>query len=270
MPKILKGTRQTPRQTPYCKQAAIQARKTPQIFPQRSRFLELPLEVRLSLYSYFIDIPLTIGCGYDYTNKEMVLARKTLLLVCRQMHEEWAPLFFRSTTVVVNTLKEEFRANHGPGVEKSWLIAGSSCIAPTDFHNASGFGNVFLKCLDPYKLRNLRSLKFDATVWTRAHSYRPQSRHPYVDFQGLRDLGRVLQQHKDIFVSLEEVTLREKRWCDFANEYPTFPVGCDAVTQARTVWSVASLKGGMGCRGEESAGKKSECVFPGLERGQTG
>jgi len=72
----------------------------------RSRFIELPPEIRLQVYGYFaccpsdLDDPHTPIFGQEEW-KEIQVTRRSLLSVSRQVNDDWTPLFFSTTSLVI-------------------------------------------------------------------------------------------------------------------------------------------------------------------------
>ncbi|OAP65519.1 hypothetical protein AYL99_01491 [Fonsecaea erecta] len=67
--------------------------------PPGFRFLDLPSEIRLHIYDYFA-VEDTSAPADDESVKQ---TRKSLQTVCRQISNEWTPIFFSTTTIVVDS-----------------------------------------------------------------------------------------------------------------------------------------------------------------------
>jgi len=217
MPKA-NSIRQRPRAAPYTKRKPSKRAKIklpkPEPVQQNSRFLALPLEVRLQIYSYFALIP---PCAYlshfPLEQNEHHLAkkaRKNLLMVCRQVAKEWSPIFYRSTTIVVNTMRPEALRVWN---EREQIFHYIGEEGSADFYRAREFGEVFLKNLNHYKLQSIRKLRYDATLWSCGGRYNHMLdcetllEHTAVDFAGLKCLGEILFKNSGILRSLGEVVI---------------------------------------------------------------
>ena len=79
-------------------------------------FLDLPMEIKVKIYACYIHVPkiaLEESPSQDDEAKTLMdpkleesrqikQTRKSLLLVSRQVHEDWAPTFYSTTTIIVN------------------------------------------------------------------------------------------------------------------------------------------------------------------------
>ena len=110
----------------------------------------------------------------------IMVTRKSLLRVSRKIQVEWAPMFYKSTTVIVHG------ANHANLYRQ---------IRAVDYGgNAPRFQN-WLYNLQPYKLSNIRHLEYDASTTHVA------------DFSQLKQLALLLSKKSSALQSLETVTL---------------------------------------------------------------
>ncbi|KAJ9606871.1 hypothetical protein H2200_008881 [Cladophialophora chaetospira] len=115
----------------------------------------------------------------------VLVTRKNLRLVCKQIEEEWAPIFFRSTT---------------------FYLSESGCfLSDGRYHDRSpqAFEAKFLKCISGDKMRNLRRLEYDGGSRARA-IYPPRAPHekrwPNMTFRAgdkLKKLATMLLRHQD-------------------------------------------------------------------------
>lgn len=138
--------------------------------------LELPAEVRLEIFGYFRNLPEEIATGHDeITRTRQMQARAALRLVCKQISSEWSPIFFATTTVVLNVCKNRTLER----VESTFL---AQPIAD--------------------RLANLRKLSYEVST-TEHHLVSlgiSQTRKLFL-------LAGILSTHKALFASLGEVLL---------------------------------------------------------------
>lgn len=134
---------------------------------------------------------------WDHAGHQVIVeTRKSLQLICRQMTEEWAPLFFRSTTIVPNS-------------------------EPNDS------GEVVFKSMKVFKLSNIRKLAsrlgFHVTVWpNRTTPLRCTYLPPHFDYGIIEELGEVLYRCSGIMESLSEVALYPKVLYDYLERRSTW------------------------------------------------
>ncbi|OCT52866.1 hypothetical protein CLCR_10604 [Cladophialophora carrionii] len=107
--------------------------------------------------------------------------RHALLLTCKSIHAEWAPLFWSTTTVVLGL------------------------AAQTD---PATFERRFLTRVDEYKLYSIRHLMYCPLRW-RPHDVRgrPVSTESDCDHIGVLKLGRVLQTYPSLLTGLKDLKL---------------------------------------------------------------
>jgi hypothetical protein len=102
--------------------------------------------------------------------------RYSLLLTCKSIHEEWAPLFWSTTTVALG-----FTTQTDPAT----------------------FERAFLARIDEYKLRSIRHLMYCPMIW----EYRDLVALALnrCDFRGFLKLGRILQTYPALLSGLEDL-----------------------------------------------------------------
>ncbi|KAG9792285.1 hypothetical protein KCU88_g888, partial [Aureobasidium melanogenum] len=200
--------------------------------PKVSPFLLLPAEIRLQIYSYFIlplpkcpDEVITCAEGDENTDRQgdcgfadvendanmtaggvlepQILAktRRNLTLVCREIAKEWAPLFFRSTTIVVDPTKEDL-----------WhfsILEGAR--RPCHGRGLREFDANFLRTLDVSRLHNIRRLMCNAYIWCLDYGGEAASRNPSDTLAHTRGLGEILDRYRDAMPSLAEVVVSDDR-----------------------------------------------------------
>lgn len=118
----------------------------------------------------------------------ILITRKSLLSVCRQIQQEWAPKFFKGTTIVVNSLK---RNN-----------ANSPSIPILDRdkprYNATEFGTLYLPTLQTLTISNIRRITYNTTT----------GKHPSrVDWKQFNHFTSLISKYRAVLRSLEVVTL---------------------------------------------------------------
>ncbi|EXJ92158.1 hypothetical protein A1O3_00708 [Capronia epimyces CBS 606.96] len=143
--------------------------------PTQLSLLDLPAEARLQIYNCFTPVPPRdfdeLDEAADTARQLLVEARKNLTLVCRQITEEWTPMFYRSTTFVVNHLKPRHIS-----------VNLKECRA-----TPQAFADMFLKNLDTYKLRNIVRLAYDTSPFT-------------LSSPAITSLGEILDRYKDSMI----------------------------------------------------------------------
>ncbi|EXJ93928.1 hypothetical protein A1O1_02321 [Capronia coronata CBS 617.96] len=201
----------------------------------QSTLLDLPTEIRMMIYGHFArasDKQVDEGT-YEAVSQD----RKNLMLACRQISHEWAPLFYQSTTIVVNT-RNRMPWPHGHQ-DDVYLTAPL-------FHSPAEFELVFLKQLDDYEVHKIRRLEFNASVWALVGwEKKVYNCPPFVDFSAIQRLGQVLYQNRNSMKSLTEVVISERRTT------PNYPEDLNrlrsdvdvAVRRADDIWSLANSKG---------------------------
>jgi hypothetical protein len=177
----------------------------------RCHLLAVPTEIRRKIYIYLLD-----DCDNDEKSYHMICqarkARRAMMLACRQINKEFAPMFFYNTTIVVNT-------PHPINPFLEWddeeLLYHSTSILQSSQNlcKAMDFNSLFLEKVDHHKLRSIRNILYDASIWfDHARGWIRTPDEPYVDFPNLIQLAGVLARHRDVLESLEKVTLTEYNW----------------------------------------------------------
>jgi hypothetical protein len=143
----------------------------------------------------------------------IIITRRSLLSVCNQIQQEWAPRFYGSTTVVVHSLKKT-KAKRGP-------MQLSKRNKNKARYNATEFESLYLRTLQPHKICNVRRITYNTS--TREHG-------TTIDFKQFDHLKKLLSMYPDILQSLEVVTL-EHSLCmcgkDFYDELDSnLPAAC--------------------------------------------
>ncbi|EHY54297.1 hypothetical protein HRR83_008126 [Exophiala dermatitidis] len=201
-----------------------------------SPFLLLPAEIRLQIYSYFLLPPpkspdeLTthvkdhenadgkgeygsadvdrneeVGNDGNITTLEtriLFKTRRSLTLVCREIAKEWVPLFFRSSTIDVDPVKEDL---------ENWLAEDMPMPRARHGKGLREFETKFLRTLDVSKLHNVRRLTCNAYIWYINCNYVATSRPSSVSLARIRSFGEVLDRYKDAMQSLAEVVIFDCR-----------------------------------------------------------
>ncbi|KIY02441.1 uncharacterized protein Z520_02580 [Fonsecaea multimorphosa CBS 102226] len=99
-------------------------------------FLDLPTEIRLQVYQHFVTIPPKTGIEKRRLDRSRVIrTRYSLQLTCRKVSQEWSPLFYSTTTIVIHGLRPvpddgspEYRTSRGMdfwGFEKEFVNLSS-------------------------------------------------------------------------------------------------------------------------------------------------
>ncbi|KAJ9607433.1 hypothetical protein H2200_008506 [Cladophialophora chaetospira] len=140
----------------------------PQIVRKTSRFLDLPVEIRLRIYAFLVEPYLDRETTLKLTPTERRTEMQPLLSVCRQVSEEWVP-FFYSATWMVNDL----------------------------FRKPSDLDTLYLKTLDTYKARNIQRIAHNATSEDRR---RPK-------FSEAKTFASVISKYKTGLESLDTVSM---------------------------------------------------------------
>ena len=166
-------------------------------------FLDLPFELRLSIYALFLHItPYYLQClklplrnipdptqtsddpailsdsQQDYA--KMLRTRKSLNQVCHQITDEWSPLFWETTTAIVHASKRHlgyFQPRH--------MILDPNC-------NPWSFANDFLRVLTPPKMGMIKRITYDI---------RPGA------FDSIADFPKLLMKYIDRLPALEQLAL---------------------------------------------------------------
>ena len=212
--------------------------------PEPFRFLDLPTEVRLEIYSYLVNVPervkwprISLGSfsynvslvdevgrraeeDYKRVHKETALTRRSLLLLCRQINAEFSSIFYRTSKVIIHRDRVRldcFRGDWGahilPWPEVSDPIPTRKIITRSD---AAFFRTTYFRDAKQSTMSQIRHLDYDASIWDKfvwlpyeMWTICDQDNHltTNIDFVGLHKLSRVLAKYKDSFPSLESVRL---------------------------------------------------------------
>lgn len=215
-------------------------------------FLDLPIETRSQIYSFFV----------DFTGKEARAIKKTrenLMLVSRQVHEDWAPMRYRSTTFKVDDVLAPTARKLFDRYGDEWYVSSSKgYCGPQHFHK------LFLSTLPYYKLRNIRRLEYNASIWAEDDFEERCSVDPYVDWPAVKKLRMVLNTFANGLQSLERVVLienprRERRnevgYSICLHDYP--PNEGLHHERSKKIWSTASRDGKWDGVVREFRGKRS-------------
>ncbi|KIW52785.1 hypothetical protein PV05_08406 [Exophiala xenobiotica] len=197
MPKI-KTSRGKPKAKPYTKHLNEQQHNktivTKKDAPrQSSRFLELPVEIRMQIYDLFCTVPSKKGQSIPPERSSVMKARGNLLLTCRQIHQEFAPDFYRSVDIKIHNWWA-LGGGLGPGK------AGSLSQA------IGGFERLFLKTLAIHKLQSIRRLELDVSVGPELLFLSTSASAAH---RSTRRLTDVLSKHIHNLKSLCEVSMFE-------------------------------------------------------------
>ncbi|KIY03264.1 uncharacterized protein Z520_01731 [Fonsecaea multimorphosa CBS 102226] len=156
--------------------------------PQWFRFLDLPPEIRLQIYERFAvvdEIVLPINPRTDVlaamsrtiqlekrskSVQDVKKTRRSLQGVCRRITKEWTPIFFSTTTIVVN---------------------------PSQY-TAKDFGDIFMKTMADNKLKCISRLMYIDLLDTQRTSLRTG--------QGLASFLEALHDHLPRLTSLTKIT----------------------------------------------------------------
>ncbi|EXJ60334.1 hypothetical protein A1O7_04486 [Cladophialophora yegresii CBS 114405] len=214
------------------------------------RFMDLPLEVRMGVYDYFVAAPKDaagsdegfsaiteagkeshrcfplqrrVDAGFVEELTIILKTRRSLLSVSHQINAEWSPVFFRTTTIIV----------HGPILE--YLHDGG---VGTTTGRALGFEKFFLRSASASTLGNIRRLCYDASIHGPFESV-SYSKATTVNFPNLRQFARILDRYRTDLSSLQEVELYA-RWQIWhgRNRWPGWWV--QSSNAAASVWTAAS------------------------------
>ncbi|KAK5265679.1 hypothetical protein LTR99_008817 [Exophiala xenobiotica] len=206
MPK-LKASRPAKKTGPYTKpptskQSPKKATATQQdAVVSQFHFLNLPAEVRLQIYDLFATVPpLKIPLKPFNDHFIAVRTRRNLMLVCHKITQEFAPLFYRTTTVIVHTPKEIHELN--PRQFKFDSVTGKYEERfgwPGNYCTPAQFDHLFLKRLQPHKICNIRKLEYNAMAWRYDRGR--------LDFHLFVSLTSILRLYKSDLTSLSEVVL---------------------------------------------------------------
>ena len=146
----------------------------------------------MQIYNHFAELP---PLAYDMSpnrdmldgpNKErfdIATTRISLLSVSRQITAEWAPIFWKTTTVLVSPTSESPLDVYSEGEEFDGDYFPSS-----DFRRKrtpAEFESLFISQMAELKLQSIWKLEFDATV-----DIASGSSGNFIDYDGLAKLSR--------------------------------------------------------------------------------
>ncbi|KAK7892690.1 hypothetical protein LTR67_006927 [Exophiala xenobiotica] len=178
-----------------------------------NHFLDLPLEIRIEIYSYIAACPET---------------RHNLMAVSQQISEECTPLIFRQLQFTI----------HAPY---------SSALQAGFFHNAiqfaprctpNDFDRFYLRKMSGFRLRNIHSLAYNVT--RRTEGGRQWSK---ADRSEMEELGRVLLSHSGSLECLEEVVIYLKPGWDYHLKPGMGWVLIEVKIDKEKLWSHVSQEG---------------------------
>ncbi|KAJ9607439.1 hypothetical protein H2200_008512 [Cladophialophora chaetospira] len=251
--------------------------------PLFHHFLDLPPEIRLEIYSYFARTPLPQEYAYDWKTlswpdeeswnrqppmkdaydqeKEAIRAtQNSLLLANRQIGTEFAPMFYRCTIIDVHAM---LSPSHNPWYvrrpqpasrqpkKKEEAISNKDIKDIVTRATALDFESKYLSKLQPYKISNIRTIHYDASIWdgiriwhpakfnfsTERPGFRTDDTITNIDFDGLIELAGVLNRYKESLTSLELLELY-----GVSDEQLTAaePIPMASSSDPQEVWRVAS------------------------------
>ncbi|KAJ9495988.1 hypothetical protein H2202_008510 [Exophiala xenobiotica] len=163
----------------------------------RSRFTELPLEIRLQVYGYFAHCPSDLNGPHNPVLsaeewKEIKVTRRSLLLVSHQVSDEWTPVFFCTTSLLVRS--PPLAVSSARSKNKNQDDSGEDLKAAI-----SRLAKVLLEVIPVSKLRYVRRLEF--------HHHRPCPRNGKImNDDGLIYLADILGHVKSNLPHLTSVT----------------------------------------------------------------
>ena len=217
------------------------------------RFCDLPNEIKLLIYGIFSALPplssrselprghllRTKILKHQREDRKLVATtRKSLLSVSHQISDEWVPIYYRAATIMVNPDKRLSKAK-GP-TSQEWA------------RHPEDFASIFLKTLPEYKIKHIRLLAFDATLWIRSFLNPATKRSSGSDFSGMHRLVTVLREHGHILESLETLEV------SLVNDQSFFYPGSSAFTDYELAfrqmdhtgnWQTLIDRLTVGCRG---------------------
>ncbi len=161
------------------------------------RFLDLAAELRTMIYGCFETVPIEKGDNQE-EREHIMKTRKSLLMVNKQIGEEWAPQLYQHKNVLVNPTLPNGHSFRNTG-------------EPWKGHNAARyFGEQFLRSLPENKLQSIRKLEYDLN-WTKTRLkwlHRELSLGlTKMDIEGARDLARVISEYSGLQHGIEQVVI---------------------------------------------------------------
>ena len=147
----------------------------------------------MRIYDLFCTMPPKNRHSISPERSSVIKARGNLLLTCRQIHQEFAPNFYRSADI---TIPNWWASSGGRGPRN----VGSLSKPVADFER------LFLRTLATYKLQYIRRLELDAStkpepLWMRTCAS--------ADYRGIHSLTQVIPKHLHNLKSLCEITIFE-------------------------------------------------------------
>ncbi|KAJ9607436.1 hypothetical protein H2200_008509 [Cladophialophora chaetospira] len=239
-----------------------------------SQLLELPVEVRLKIYSHFARIPTNREHGVDRVTfkKErnaISKTRRSLLKVNRKISEEFKPIFYRSTSIIVHAkqppipnpwyqpprsdLSKEEDEEEKKSRDRKSVVHVEKIITKGTPMNLE---TQFLSTLAPHLLAEIRCIEYDATIWGGVYIWRPTEFHfdsetsdfpdhsrergSNVDFAGLQEMPSLLRRFMPALPALEEVKLY-----GFSDDYMllVYTITKFQSSNLRWLWADASYHG---------------------------
>ncbi|KAJ9603869.1 hypothetical protein H2200_011390 [Cladophialophora chaetospira] len=188
--------------------------------PSRSfAFMDLPVELRTEVFDCFAQLPehmesvvpeqrivgLEEWCAKMEAHRAVLkerraisITRSSLLFVSRQFNIEWAPIWFRSTDIIVHGPKLDYWGPTPCSSDRESRI-GRELELETFFNVASH-----------RSLSNVRRLRFDASIH---HDLVPSMVATTVNWPALRRFADILQHHRGSLPLLQEVEMYARhRW----------------------------------------------------------
>lgn len=185
---------------------------------QAFRLMDLPAEVRLKVYDCFAEVPphdeptvpnrSQSGDAQWWAGmkalrvvvkerRAVLVTRVSLLSVCRQIHAEWFPIYFRSTDIIVHGPKHAY---WGKTYKRDCTVIGMG--------QKLTFDKVFLQITSQKVLSQIRKLRLDASMpsginWCGDLGSLPTS----VNWSNLRSFAGVLARCCHSMPLLHEVEL---------------------------------------------------------------
>ncbi|KAJ9603873.1 hypothetical protein H2200_011395 [Cladophialophora chaetospira] len=177
--------------------------------PTAFRLLDLPGEMRLQIFSYYAYAHKTVlpeddrvqtrrhAATMEAKRQDILASKKTrisLLSVSHQVSKEWAPIFYRTTTVLINP----------PGNDLDTPLSSDSGANYWAQVEVGEFRRIFLSKANS-RLRYVTKIKF--VVYPGTYRAGPQTE------AALQSLIAILQGHYLQLLSLRKVTLQAINHC---------------------------------------------------------